>query len=287
LWRRVGCGVVRKIAVRPRGIIHGPSTHAACGGLLRTRGGRPGAAMRGRRRAVRARGAWAGPLGRPHEYSQGALLAHGPEFNAAAPAAPPRTAAIGRASKGSTTPVRAAPGWGADCGREGACRSSRGPPTGDHVATGTGPHQAGHLRPHPGTRTHPLTGSRPQKPPCLPTLPAPRNPPPSAACRLPPPPPAGALFDAGEAGEWDALFAGHPCVVAAGPRDMRMFYHSWDASKGRWGRIWGGGPRCCRMGVVGVVGGRAGECGGGLLRTSFGLGAFGVNWAGWFFRVGL
>ena len=43
----------------------------------------------------------------------------------------------------------------------------------------------------------------------------------------------GALFDVGEPGEWDALFIGHPCVVAAGPRDMRMFYHSYDASKGR------------------------------------------------------
>ncbi|KAI8471882.1 MAG: glycosyl hydrolase [Monoraphidium minutum] len=43
----------------------------------------------------------------------------------------------------------------------------------------------------------------------------------------------GALFDAGEPGEWDELFAGHPCVIAAGPRDMRMFYHSWDARQGR------------------------------------------------------
>ena len=38
----------------------------------------------------------------------------------------------------------------------------------------------------------------------------------------------GALFDVGEAGQWDELFVGAPQVVAAGPRDMRMFYHSWD-----------------------------------------------------------
>jgi hypothetical protein len=43
----------------------------------------------------------------------------------------------------------------------------------------------------------------------------------------------GALFDVGEPGEWDELFVGHPCVVAAGPRDMRMFYHSFDRTKGR------------------------------------------------------
>lgn len=43
----------------------------------------------------------------------------------------------------------------------------------------------------------------------------------------------GALFDVGAAGEWDASFVGHPCVVAAGPRDMRMYYHSYDAAAGR------------------------------------------------------
>ncbi|GBF93562.1 hypothetical protein Rsub_06282 [Raphidocelis subcapitata] len=43
----------------------------------------------------------------------------------------------------------------------------------------------------------------------------------------------GALFDVGAAGEWDELFVGHPTVIAAGPKDMRMFYHSYDANKGR------------------------------------------------------
>jgi len=43
----------------------------------------------------------------------------------------------------------------------------------------------------------------------------------------------GALFDVGGPGEWDAAFIGHPQVVAAGPRDMRMYYHSFDASAGR------------------------------------------------------
>ena len=43
----------------------------------------------------------------------------------------------------------------------------------------------------------------------------------------------GALFDVGAPGEWDELFVGHPCCVAAGPRDMRLFYHSFDARSGR------------------------------------------------------
>lgn len=42
-----------------------------------------------------------------------------------------------------------------------------------------------------------------------------------------------ALFDRGEAGEWDALFAGSPQVLAAGPRDMRLWYHSFDAAQQR------------------------------------------------------
>lgn len=41
----------------------------------------------------------------------------------------------------------------------------------------------------------------------------------------------GALFDVGEDGEWDSLFIGAPQVVAAGPRDMRMYYHSYDAAR--------------------------------------------------------
>ncbi|EIE20651.1 hypothetical protein COCSUDRAFT_30400 [Coccomyxa subellipsoidea C-169] len=39
-----------------------------------------------------------------------------------------------------------------------------------------------------------------------------------------------AVLDAGAEGEWDAAFIGSPQVVAVGPRDMRMFYHSFDAS---------------------------------------------------------
>lgn len=39
-----------------------------------------------------------------------------------------------------------------------------------------------------------------------------------------------ALFDVGAAGEWDSTFIGHPQVLAAGPRDMRMYYHSFDAA---------------------------------------------------------
>ena len=41
----------------------------------------------------------------------------------------------------------------------------------------------------------------------------------------------GALFDVGGPGEWDELFIGSPQVVAAGPKDMRMYYHSFDQSK--------------------------------------------------------
>lgn len=42
-----------------------------------------------------------------------------------------------------------------------------------------------------------------------------------------------ALFDVGAEGEWDSTFISHPQVVAAGPRDMRMFYHSFDAADGK------------------------------------------------------
>jgi hypothetical protein len=44
----------------------------------------------------------------------------------------------------------------------------------------------------------------------------------------------GALFDVGAEGEWDAAFIGHPCVLAAGPKDIRMWYHSYDAAAGRY-----------------------------------------------------
>ncbi|KAJ9534567.1 hypothetical protein QJQ45_022078 [Haematococcus lacustris] len=43
----------------------------------------------------------------------------------------------------------------------------------------------------------------------------------------------GALLDVGAEGEWDQLFIGHPQVLSVGPRDMRMFYHSWDERLGR------------------------------------------------------
>eukprot|EP00887_Chlorella_sp_A99_P007636 scaffold20.g7636.t1 len=41
----------------------------------------------------------------------------------------------------------------------------------------------------------------------------------------------GALFDTGEEGAWDSAFIGAPQVVAAGPNDMRMYYHSYDAAR--------------------------------------------------------
>ena len=44
-----------------------------------------------------------------------------------------------------------------------------------------------------------------------------------------------ALFDRGDEGEWDAAFAAGPQVVAAGPSDMRMYYHAFDVSKQRYG----------------------------------------------------
>lgn len=43
----------------------------------------------------------------------------------------------------------------------------------------------------------------------------------------------GALFDVGQPGEWDSNYIGHPQVVAAGPSDMRMYYHSYDATAGK------------------------------------------------------
>ena len=45
---------------------------------------------------------------------------------------------------------------------------------------------------------------------------------------------SGALLDAGGAGAWDAAFVAAPQVVAAGPRDMRMYYHSFDERARRW-----------------------------------------------------
>ena len=44
----------------------------------------------------------------------------------------------------------------------------------------------------------------------------------------------GALLDAGAEGEWDAHFIASPQLVAAGPRDLRMYYHSYDAANSKW-----------------------------------------------------
>ena len=44
----------------------------------------------------------------------------------------------------------------------------------------------------------------------------------------------GALLDAGEEGRWDAAFVAAPQVLAAGPRDMRMYYHSFDEAARKW-----------------------------------------------------
>ncbi|KAK9901696.1 hypothetical protein WJX75_008691 [Coccomyxa subellipsoidea] len=47
-----------------------------------------------------------------------------------------------------------------------------------------------------------------------------------------------AVLDAGAPGEWDEAFIGSPQVVAAGPRDMRMFYHSFNAAAQKWTVGW-------------------------------------------------
>jgi len=44
----------------------------------------------------------------------------------------------------------------------------------------------------------------------------------------------GAVLDAGEGDGWDAAFVGAPQVVAAGPRDLRLYYHSFDGMTGKW-----------------------------------------------------
>lgn len=42
-----------------------------------------------------------------------------------------------------------------------------------------------------------------------------------------------AIFDTGKEGEWDNLFVASPQVLAAAPMDMRLYYHSFDASQDR------------------------------------------------------
>lgn len=44
---------------------------------------------------------------------------------------------------------------------------------------------------------------------------------------------SGALFDVGEPGEWDALGAASPCVLAHASKDFRMYYHTWDSREAR------------------------------------------------------
>jgi hypothetical protein len=52
--------------------------------------------------------------------------------------------------------------------------------------------------------------------------------------------PTGAVLDAadedsgGASPPWDAAFVGAPQVVAAGPRDLRLYYHSFDGATGKW-----------------------------------------------------
>lgn len=42
-----------------------------------------------------------------------------------------------------------------------------------------------------------------------------------------------ALFDCGGEGEWDSVFIAGPQVLAAAPKDMRLYYHSFDVSQER------------------------------------------------------
>ncbi|CAG9462135.1 unnamed protein product [Pedinophyceae sp. YPF-701] len=44
---------------------------------------------------------------------------------------------------------------------------------------------------------------------------------------------SGAIFDAGDAGEWDELFVRGAQMFNAGPRDMRLFYAAADPATGR------------------------------------------------------
>ncbi|CAH9128996.1 unnamed protein product [Cuscuta epithymum] len=43
---------------------------------------------------------------------------------------------------------------------------------------------------------------------------------------------SGALFDAGQEGDWDSLFIASPHVIYHGNGDLRMYYHSFDAENG-------------------------------------------------------
>ncbi|CAL8468150.1 g7689 [Coccomyxa elongata] len=47
-----------------------------------------------------------------------------------------------------------------------------------------------------------------------------------------------AILDAGDEGDWDEAFVGSPQVVAVGPRDMRMFYHTFCAATQKWTIGW-------------------------------------------------
>ncbi|KAG1653711.1 hypothetical protein FOA52_004271, partial [Chlamydomonas sp. UWO 241] len=48
---------------------------------------------------------------------------------------------------------------------------------------------------------------------------------------------SGALFDVGGPGAWDELYVGTPQMIASGPKDMRLYYHSFDRSRGESGRF--------------------------------------------------
>jgi hypothetical protein len=62
-----------------------------------------------------------------------------------------------------------------------------------------------------------------------------------------------ALFDVGAPGSWDSLFIGHPQVLAAGPKDMRMYYHSYDAAQGKYVIGWASSPDGFRWTKEGVM----------------------------------
>lgn len=72
----------------------------------------------------------------------------------------------------------------------------------------------------------------------------------------------GAVLDVGEAGEWDEVFIANPQVVAAGPGDMRMFYHSFDTQQQRYVVGWASSPDGFKWSKQGPLfdGGREAGC---------------------------
>lgn len=51
-----------------------------------------------------------------------------------------------------------------------------------------------------------------------------------------------AVLETGEEGEWDQLYIATPQVVAAAPKDMRMYYHSYDTQQQRFVVGWASSP---------------------------------------------